>query len=373
MTTHAKLSPSSSERWLNCPGSVSAEEPYLSKPEKVSPFAVEGTLAHEVADLCLRSNVDADDYVGTMVLNDIIQQDMANYVQEYLDYVRAHTTKDTILYSEERVDFSPWVPDGFGTMDAAVIDPIKRVCHVFDLKYGRGVRVHAESNTQAQLYALGVHNAYYKEDNFDTFRLHIVQPRIHNIVYWDISVEDLLECGEYARERALATQDPKAPRVPGEKQCRWCPAKGDCKALYDFTTSLITDGFDDLTKDDFTDEQKRNILDNASLIRSFLDSVEEEVFERVYNGEKFGGYKIVKSSTRRTWSDDAKAYLEERLGDDAFKKTLIGIGAAEKHLSKEEIQDYTTRTEGKNLLVPESDRRRAIEQIDVTEGFEDLT
>ena len=102
---------------------------------------------------------------------------MAHYVQEYLDYVRAHETKKTQLYTEERVDFSNIVPDGFGTMDAAVLDYDTGICHIFDLKYGQGIQVYSFENTQSQLYALGLLNELGFLDVIKTFRIHIVQPR----------------------------------------------------------------------------------------------------------------------------------------------------------------------------------------------------
>ncbi len=173
---HAKLSASGSPKWLGCPGSVKAEEK-MPDPGS-SPFAVEGSRAHEVADLCLKAGTDAAMYVGKEVYGDIVPGEMARYVQEYLDYVRAHETENTELFTEERVDFSNIVPEGFGTMDAAVFDPTIGVCHIFDLKYGRGVKVHAANNTQAQLYCLGFLNEMGWMAEIISFRIHIVQPRV---------------------------------------------------------------------------------------------------------------------------------------------------------------------------------------------------
>ena len=141
MIEHAKLSASGSSRWLNCPGSVKAEEGYPNQPS--SAFALEGTRAHEVADLCLKASCDADVYIGKKVLDDVIDAGMAGYVQEYLDYVRSYETATSKLFTEERVDFSHVVPGGFGTLDAAVLDYDTKTCHIFDLKYGKGVKVDA--------------------------------------------------------------------------------------------------------------------------------------------------------------------------------------------------------------------------------------
>lgn len=371
---HAKLSASGSSRWLNCPGSVKAEEGYSNES---SVFAEEGTLAHELADTCLKKQKDAEAYVGKKITGKVIELDMARYVQEYLDYVLSHETDNSKLFTEERVDFSNIVPGGFGTMDAAVLDFDSKVCHIFDLKYGKGVEVDAYENTQAQLYALGLYNELGFLDEIESFRVHIVQPRIYNFSHWDISVTDLVKFGKWVKQRAELALTSDAPRVPGDKQCQWCKAKGECKALAKFTEQIISAEFDnldevELSEHNLSDDKKKTILDNKSLIESFLKAVESSVYEHIDAGGTFKGYKLVEGRSIRKWTDDAEAVLVEKLGDEAYKKSLIGITDAQKKIGKEEVDTLAYKPPGKLTLVPESDKRKAVIKQDITDDFEEL-
>jgi len=367
---HAKLSASGSSKWLNCPGSVEAESKI---PNKQSIYAEEGTLAHELADICLKKDIDAKVYIGYDVLyapkkSGVITEEMAKFVQEYIDYVLAHETKNSQLYTENKVDFSNIVPDGFGTMDAAILDYDTGICHIFDLKYGQGVQVDAVENTQTQLYALGFYNELKCLDVIKSFKIHIVQPRIFNYSSWEITLDDLVKFGEYASKKANEALAPNAPRTPGEKQCQWCNAKATCPALKKHTEDIILSSFDDLNKgenlkyhyDSLSDNELKDVLDNKKLIEDFLKSVEQYIYDRVLNGEKFEGYKLVEGRSNRKWVDNAEEILKNKLGEDAYEKKLIGITAAGKKLKKDEIEQLTYKPEGKLQLVLDSDKRKEI-------------
>jgi len=371
---HAKLSASGSSRWINCPGSINAEKGY---PDKSSRFADEGTLAHELADTCLKKGKDAEYYIDKKITGKVIEKDMARYVQEYLDYVLSHETSNSKLYTEERVDFSNIVSEGFGTMDSAVLDFNTKVCHIFDLKYGQGVIVDAFENTQGQMYALGLYNELGFLGDIESFRIHIVQPRRQNFSYWDISVEDLLKFGEYVKERAELALTPDAPKVPGDKQCAWCKARFDCIARKKFAEQTILSEFDNLDKDNMsvdklTDQEKRAILDNKKFVESFLKDIEKSVFNKLHDGEPFEGYKLVEGRSIRKWNENAEQILAKKLGKDAYKKSLIGITDAQKKLGKNEIDNLTYKPEGKPTLAPNTDKRKAISIIKTEDCFEEL-
>lgn len=367
---HAKLSASGSSKWLNCPGSINAEDKY---PDKSSSFAEEGTLAHELADICLKKRKDTEFYVGKEITGKVIEKDMARYVQEYIDFVLSHETNDSQLLTEERVDFSNVVPEGFGTMDSAIIDYNTKICHIFDLKYGKGVLVDAFENTQGQLYALGLYNELSFLGEITSFRIHIVQPRLCSFTQWDITVENLIKFGKWVSERARLALNKNAERIPGDKQCLWCRAKGDCKALYKFTEKIICAEFDnldaELNEDVLSDDQKKNIIDNKDLIQSFLKSVERSIFERINSGGKFDGYKIVAGRSNRKWNDDAKDILIDLLKNEAYKKSLINLTEAEKKLDKEQLDSITFKPPGKPTLVPDSDKRKSID-LSIEDKFE---
>ncbi len=380
---HAKLSASGSSKWLNCAGSVEAESKI---PNKQSVYAEEGTLAHELADICLKNYINScalnNDYKSPLdrigetikcesdkkVISTVVTDEMAKFVQEYIDYVLAHETKNSQLYTEDRVDFSNIVPDGFGTMDAAILDYDTGICHIFDLKYGQGVPVDAVENTQAQLYALGFYNELKCLDVIKSFKIHIVQPRIFNYSSWEITLDDLVKFGEYASKKANEALAPNAPRTPGEKQCKWCNARHHCPELMEVTEKTLLENFENLNDknvvlkkpDQLNDKQLKLILDNKKLIEGFLESVEQHVYDKVVNGEKFEGYKFVEGRSNRKWNGKAEEVLKNKLGEDAYEKKLIGITAAGKKLKKDEVEELTYKPEGKLQLVPASDKRKEV-------------
>lgn len=363
---HAKLSASGSSRWLTCPGSVKAEEGFKNTS---SVHAETGTRAHEVADLCLKSGRDADFYLGKEVLGKIVDDDMTRAVQQYLDYVRAFETSTSQLFTEDRVDFSHLVPGGFGTLDSAILDFDKRTCHIFDYKNGR-VFVGAENNSQGQLYALGLLNELDYLEAIDTFIINIIQPNAGNYAAWEISVDDLKTFGEHVQKQAKIALSANAPRVPSESACLWCKAKSDCPALFKHTQDVISSEFENLDKDILSKEQKRLILDNKSLIESFLKAVEADIEQQLLNGEHFPGYKLVEGKSNRKYKDTAEAYLIGALGDEAYKKSLISLTAAEKLLDRETLAEHIYKPQGQPKLVPDSAKGIAI--VNITDQFSEL-
>ena len=369
MTTlkHAKFSASGSSKWLNCAGALNAEKNYQ---DTTSIYAEEGTTAHEVADLCLKNRTKAKVYLNKTINKMVVNDDMVKYVQEYINYVLSFENIETSLLTEERVDFSSVAPNAFGTMDSAVINHKDKSCHIFDLKYGMGELVTAKENTQAQLYAIGL---LKKFEYLEKFTIHIVQPRKFNFDSWEITTKDLIDFGEFVAERATMSLSINAKRTAGEKQCRWCKARFDCKALYDYTTSMIADEFEDLKDIDInviTNEDKRKLLDNKKLIIKYIENIESNVYSKLSNGEQFNGYKLVAGRASRTWKPELEDDLVAKLGDDAYTKKLIGITKAEKLLTKEDMEELTFKADGKPTLAPESDKRKAIELEDIAESFD---
>ena len=365
MTAHAKLSASGSHRWLNCAGSVKAEK---GVKEKSSFFAAEGTAAHALAEHCLVNSATPDSLIGETFEGFDVDSYMAEFVQTYVDYVKQFVGQH--MY-EVRVDFSPWVDEGFGTCDAMVIQS-DGVLRVIDLKYGQGIRVDADNNSQAMLYALGAYEDFGHIYDIDSIEIAIVQPRLDHISEWSISVNDLLGWGEEVKIKAARCFEDDAPRNPHEKTCQWCKAKPVCPALKKLTETSIIAMFDDIGPstmthtDALTDEQLAQALTHKKLITGWLDSVEQHVTERLSSGEDFKGYKIVEGRSLRKWSDEnaaiallAKSYEEEKL----YKKSFISVSQAEKLIGKKNagtISDLIVKPPGKPTLVPESDKRPAI-------------
>jgi len=355
---HAKLSASSSHRWMACAGSVNAES---KLPNTSSRFADEGSCAHEVAEKALNEDAHPSYYIGQQFHNTIVTDEMTDYVQEYIDYIDALRGSFSTVLVEQRVDFSKWVDEGFGTADAIIIN--EGHVHVVDLKYGKGVPVYADNNSQGMLYALGTYNQLSDHHPIKHVTIHIVQPRIPNFSEWTISVKDLL----YWATTTLANSaklclDPNAPRIPSEKACQFCRAKGSCGELYQFTNDLITDMFD-TENSEMTQDQTSKILDNKKLIEGFLKAVEARATSELELGNQVKGYKLVAGRSVRKWDATAEESLIEELGDKAYNKKLIGLGDATKLLSKEFVTEHTIRPEPKPVIAKESDVRPALDHV----------
>lgn len=368
MTAHAKLSASGSHRWLACPASVEAERGIV---DKSSPHAFEGTVAHELAEVALKSNTDADDWVGKVMAETHaeITQEMADHVQEYISFVRYHIPPNGYAAYEVRVDFSDWVPDGFGTCDALIIGG--DTMHVIDLKYGQGVQVSPVDNSQGMLYALGAYAQCAGIVDIKKIIITIVQPRCNPDIFesWEISIEQLLEWGEYAKSRALMCGLPDAEFNPGEKQCQWCKAKATCTALAAFTSDVIMNQFDEVDEltavNRLTDEQLGKALAAKKLIISWLDAVEDVVVERLGSGVAFDGYKLVAGKSNRQWSNEGAVEndIYELLGEEAYTKKLVSPAQAEKIVGKKrasEIAKFVVKPQGRPTLVKSDDPRPAV-------------
>lgn len=359
---HAKLSASSSERWLVCPGSVTMESSY---PDVTSIYAEEGTRAHELAEKAILSSTPP------LQLTD--DAEMAKFVQEYIEYIDTLKTLTSTIYIEERVSYEHITKDGFGTCDCAIIDD--EHIHIIDLKYGRGVAVSAEENTQLMLYALGfIHSK--KLTNITTITLHIVQPRIGNYSSYSLTYEELRKFEDFARKQALLALQPNAPLVAGEKQCKWCKAKADCHVLKSYVEDALLSNLDDVFEAPevrkLTDAQKRVILDSKPLIMDFLAAIEEDVYNRLMNNEAFEGYKLIEGRSNRQWIDDVEPMLFEVLGDKAYKQSLITITEAEKLLPRNIIEGLTCKPQGKPKIAPSSHKSPAISVVDTASLFDDV-
>ena len=362
MAAHAKLSASGAHRWMNCPGSVNAEAGLL---DRTSSFAEEGTMAHDLMELALTTSRPCREF-------SVYGAEMVENVQTYVDYVESLKLPGDVLLVEERVDFSEWVPNGFGTADTILLGNGR--IHIVDLKYGKGVQVFAERNPQAMLYALGCYAGFGWMDTVDTIRMSIVQPRLDHISEWEISVTDLLKFGEEARQAAADTTNPNAKRVPGEKQCKFCKAKAACPALYKLTSDTLLADFEQIDEapqpHKLTEEQMRSALENRTMIEVWLMSVENYAKEKLMSGEEFPGFKLVEGRSVRKWSDAEIA--GERLADlvgeqSAFVRQVISPAKAEKLLGKKDkalIEDIIVKPRGTATLARQSDPRPAIQPIE---------
>lgn len=359
---HALLSASSSHRWLACPPSAVAAEAY---PEQDTDFTREGTLAHEVAE-----------YVASGSTNDFnmdgVTTEMREHAIAYRDYIQElKHSDDAIVLLERRVDFSPWVPDGFGTCDCILIQD--DVLTIIDYKYGQGVPVSAKDNPQLKLYALGALNDYGFAVDVTEVEMHIFQPRINNISTARISVADLLT---WADEIVKPTAE-KAAQGKGKYQegahCTFCPHAGRCRKLSNACKEFVETHDLRVAVPILTPFELAEVLQMEPLIALWLRRVKAQALDSMLNGAEVPGFKVVEGREgNRKWSNELKV-AEALIGagyrqEDYTETLLLSPAKMDKALGKKKVAELLTdlidRAPGSPTIVPESDKRPAYNRAD---------
>lgn len=369
--THARLSPSSSSRWLVCTASVKACEAYEDTTNEASAW---GTTVHTIGEKLL---LGEDVAVGDTIEGAVVDDEMMECAVDYANYVMSYKKEDSTMMIEEQYDLSFIAPDTFGTGDAAILDGT--TLHIFDLKTGRN-KVSAEDNSQLKLYALGAMHKL-KDEYIDEVVLHIVQTRIGHIDSWEISVDELESFGEFAKRQARAILEDNTSFNPSETACRWCLHKVNCEALMTHVEAVVKGDFEDLNEVKIEDAKKDHIarlLKNKGLITSLIADAEEVAINRMMAGEEIEGFKLVESRTNRKWDEENKDKIEKYLvrklkKDGAYKQTLITPTQAIKKLddkSKKYIEKYIVKPEGKPTIAPLSDKRKALNPV--MDDFDEL-
>lgn len=384
---HALLSPSSAHRWLICSPSARMEDVY---PDESSTAALEGTIAHEMAeryaDAIIVGDIDteAPDFLKESVaqitafltendLHDIDPLDIIEDAKGYATYARSlrdkmsrETGGDFVFHlTEMTIDVSEYVPEGFGSVDLMLMSDT--VLHVVDYKYGRGVKVAATLNPQMMIYALGALKYYRSlmQGDPEEVRMTIYQPRISNYDTWSIPTVDLLTWAEEELEPlAKKAFDGKGEQVTG-KHCRFCRAKADCKAKQQELYDLSDFALEHPEPETLTDEELGKVLALAESVRDYLKSCEEEAMSRIARGDTVTGWKVVPGRSVRKVKDEEA--LAERLTEngyseeDFYERKLLGITKLEKLVGKKvfnaDYSDLIEKPEGKPTLVPDDDPR----------------
>ena len=371
---HALLSASSSHRWLNCNPSARLEEEFEDRETQA---AAEGTAAHALCEhklrraLKLRSKKPVSQYDC-----DEMDECSDGYVQFVLESVAKakETCPDPQVLIEQRLDFSCYVPDGFGTGDCVIVSD--KSLHIIDFKYGRGVQVDAKNNPQMMLYALGALKQFDCLYDIDEVSMSIYQPRRENISTWTISVAELREWAEnILKPKAELAFRGEGEYMPGA-WCQFCKATVRCRARADEKLRLAKYEF--AAPPLLSDTEISEILGKiGDLSKWASDIISYAQSTAINQGKEWPGYKLVRSRTNRRYTDeDAVAAAAQSAGyTDIYDKKLIPITAMEKLMGKDTFKEliggYVEKPEGKPTLVPASDKRPTITTV-LSEFKEDI-
>lgn len=360
---HAVLSASSSERWLHCPPSARLCESY---EDKGSDYAAEGTDAHELCEYKLRKalGVVAQDPTENLTWFNEEMSDCANgYAAYVLEQVEAakQTCADPIVLIEQRVDFSRWVESGYGTADCIII--ADGTLQIIDYKHGLGVLVSAEENPQMQCYALGALELFDDIYDIDSVRMTIYQPRRDNVSTYEISKDKLYR---WADEVLKPTADlafvGDGNFLCGE-WCGFCKAKHDCRARADANMELAR--YDFKLPPLLTDEEVEEILSRVDDLVAWASDIKDYALQQAISGKEWNGWKLVEGrSNRKYTSETAVAGAVTDAGFDPYEHKVLGVTAMQKLLGKARFDEilaaYIEKPQGKPTLVPESDKRPAM-------------
>ncbi len=360
---HALLSASSSHRWLSCPPSARLSENY---EDRSSDYAAEGTAAHLLCEYKLKRALGLDTKdprADLSYYNQEMEECADGYAAYILELVEAakRTCSDPVVLIEQRLDYSRYAEGGFGTGDALVI--ADGVLHVVDYKHGQGVLVEAEKNPQMMLYGLGALEIFDCLFDIDTVSMTIYQPRRNNISSYTMSKEELYQWAEEElKPKAKLAYAGGGEFLCGE-WCKFCKAKHECRARAEHSMELAQ--YDFKLPPLLEDDEVESILSKIDELISWAGDIKSYALQAALGGKKWSGWKLVEGKSNRKYTDKAAvAAAVEKAGFDPYEQNIKGITAMEKTLGKakfsELLGDLIEKPPGKPTLVPESDKRPAI-------------
>lgn len=369
MTAHALLSASSSKRWLMCTPSARLEStlPEQKRAASAFDFSAEGTLAHSLGEAKLRlyyNQIGHEDYEREYEIikaHPYFNEDLEAHVDSYVVYIRSQIGEGDRPLFEQRVDFSDWIPDGFGTADVVILS--EHTIRVYDLKFGKGIPVSAQDNTQLRLYALGAY-AKFKEEypNIKEVSYTIHQPRLDSISTDGTSISKLLDWAQYyVKPKAKKAWSGSGEFLPGE-WCQFCRAKAQCRARSDFNTELAKLEFKEAPLLD--EEEVSQVLEKAQQLRTWVNDVEAYTLEQAITANVIPtGYKLATTKTHRKIGDQtlaAHVLLEKGFPEAEIyePKSLKSIAKLEKLGAKGQVLsilgDLVVRPDGSPKLIKDN-------------------
>lgn len=371
-TQHALLSASSAHRWLHCTGSPLLEKEF---PDTTSVYAKEGTLAHELCELKLKKYTTVmpkGTYTrahNKIMKSELWQNEMESTSKTYLEYVKEIILSCEIapaVLIEKRVDFSRYVPEGFGTADCLIL--AGDTLHVIDYKHGKGVVVDADHNPQMMLYALGAMSELSLLYRFKFVHMTIVQPRVNNISEFTMSADELIEWGEtVVKPKAEAAISGNGTFEAGD-WCRFCRAKQRCKTRYESNDSLYPELSERHDPRLITLAELGEYLKRGKDMAAWLEDMKEYALSESLAGADVPGWKAVEGRGSRAFTDTDEAVdtlIKNGIDESVlYERRVLTLAQMEKAVGKkafgEIVGNLVVKNPGKPTLVEESDKRPRI-------------
>ena len=380
--SHALLSASGAHRWLSCTPSAKLEEQF---PDSTSTYAEEGTLAHELCEIKVNKallGMPTKTYNSTLKKikgNDLYQTEMDKYTDEYLDYIleKVHSfdSPPTVIV-EKKVDFSSYVPEGFGTADCIILGDGE--LHIVDFKYGKGVEVSAEYNPQMMLYALGAYLEYSFLFQIEAVKMTIVQPRIGNISEYSMLVEELLEWAELiVKPKAQMAWLGNGDYTAGE-HCKFCRARASCRERA--RKNLETENFELKKGPLLSPDEIGEALKKAIDLAKWAEDLKEYALAESLKGNDIPGWKAVEGRGNRNFTDNdlaIKKLKEAGIAEELlYERKQYTLAQIEKMVGTKEFKkivgDLVVKNPGKPTLVVDTDKREKItNKVTAAEDFAD--
>ena len=374
MGAHARFSPSAAHRRLNCPPSLVLEEQFQ---DEESAYAAEGSAGHALAEHLIKKHLKIR---SKRPVSDYYSDDLLEAVDEYVSYVineieeAKRTCKAPIFSVEQRVDASEYVDKCFGTADMVIVTD--KVAHIIDLKLGRGVAVFAEENPQLMIYGLGILSMAELLYDVEIVRMTIFQPRLNNSSTWDIAPDELKNWGEEVLKPRGAMALMGAGEFKSGNWCRFCKARNQCRAR--------AEQFLELAKMEFkapallTEAEIAEVLKVSDELSKWASDVYAYAQEQaIVHGKEWSGFKLVEGRSNRKYSSEEEVAEAAMAAGykDIYKSSLVTITEMERLMGKKEFNKIlghlVYKPQGKITLVPESDKREAINNTTAAAEFQE--
>jgi hypothetical protein len=360
---------------MACPPSARQCE---NVPDTESEYAAQGTDAHTLCEQRLKVALGLKKRIPPTKNLAYFDAEMDECANDYVAYVmeQAAAIPNAVVFIEQRVDMSRWVPEAAGTCDCCIIGD--GILHIIDYKHGKGVPVEAEGNPQFRLYALGALEAFDFLYDIATVRMTVFQPRLQNVSTWEVIKESLYQWADEVLKPTAEIAFAGGGEYCAGEHCRFCKIKAECRERAKSNMALAAYDFEEPAL--LENDEIASILGKIDQLTAWASDIKEYALNEALKGEKFDGYKVVEGRSNRVITDESQTAATLAVsGYHGYmsEPKLLGITALEKLVGKTKFTDllgrYIAKPQGKPVLVRSDDKRTALALTSAADDFADQT